>query len=97
MQDHGQIARAFAAWQRAHQKLSDAEAQLAAATTGWQQGLQPRPDGLQAEVITLKAEQDLRYELAAEALRNRGNGVTAANAAGPGRPGAAGGSSSQPA
>lgn len=66
MQDHGQIARAFAAWQRAHQKLSDAEERLAAATRGWKQGLQPRPDGLQAEVITLKAEQDLRYELAAE-------------------------------
>lgn len=96
MQDHGEIARAFAAWQRAHQKLSDAEAQLAAATVGWQQGLQPRPDGLQAEVITLKAEQDLRYELAADALRNRGK-VTAADAAAPDRPGAAGGSPAQPA
>lgn len=80
MQDHGQIARAFAAWQRAHQKLSDGEERLAAATRGWQQGLQPRPDGLQAEVLTLKAEQDLRYELAAEVLRNRGKGEAAADA-----------------
>jgi hypothetical protein len=95
MQDHGQIARAFAAWQGAHQKLSDAQERLAVATQGWQQGLQPRPDGLQAEVLTLKAEQDLRYELAAEALRNRGK--AGATVAAQGRPGAAGGSSAQPA
>ncbi len=93
MQDHGQIARAFAAWQRAHKKLSDAEERLATATRGWQQGLQPRPEGLQAEVLTLKAEQDLRYELAAETLRNRGK--AAENAPAQGRPGAAGGSSAQ--
>jgi hypothetical protein len=69
MQDHGQIARAFAAWQRAHQKLSDAEARLATATAAWQQGLQAPPDALANEVLVLKAEQDLRYEVAADALR----------------------------
>ena len=71
MQDHGPIARAFAAWQHAHQKHCDAEARLAAATDAWQQGRQPRPDHLYNEVLVLKAEQELRYEVAAETLRNR--------------------------
>jgi len=96
MQDHGQIARAFAAWQRAHQKLCDAEERLAAANRDWQQGLQPRPDTLQAEVVSLKADQDRHYDIAAEALRNRGEAAAAATAvSAPGRPGAAGGSSPQ--
>lgn len=74
MQDQGQIARAFAAWQRAHQLLTQAEDRLAAAVQAWQDGLQPRPDALHAEVVRLKAEQDWRYEAAAAALRNRGAG-----------------------
>ncbi len=94
MQDHGQIARAFAAWQRAHQKLCDAEERLAAATLAWQQGLQPRPDTLLQDVQRLKAEQDWRYAAAADALRNR-RGTSAATAAA--RPGLAGGSAPQPA
>lgn len=73
MQDHGQIARAFAAWQRAHQALCDAEERLAAATAAWQQGTQPRPDALYNEVTALKAEQDWRYDAAADALRHRGD------------------------
>jgi hypothetical protein len=74
MQDQAQIARAFAAWQRAHQKLCDAEERLAAATQAWQQGRQPRPDALYEEVLSLKAEQEWRYDVAAQALRRRNNG-----------------------
>lgn len=98
MQDHGQIARAFAAWQRAHQKLCDAEERLAAATLAWQQGLQPRPDALQQEVQRLKAEQDWRYDAAADALRNRRGGPAGAMPeAAPPRSALAGGTSPQPA
>jgi hypothetical protein len=71
MQDNGQIARAFGAWQRAHEKLCDAENRLVSATDAWKKGLQPKPDSLQAEVQALKAEQDWRYDAAAEALRSR--------------------------
>lgn len=93
MQDQGKIARAFAAWQRAHQSLTDAEERLASAVQAWQEGLQPRPDALHAEVMRLKAEQDWRYEAAAEAMRNRGGAP-----AGPVHlavPGLPGGSSAQ--
>jgi hypothetical protein len=98
MQDQGQIARSFAAWQRAYQQLGEAEQRLAAATLAWQQGLQPRPDGLRQEVLGLKAEQDWRYGAAAEALRNRHNtgAVPVALPAVP-RPGMAGGCSPHPA
>lgn len=71
MQDQGQIARAFAAWQRAHQKLCDAEERLAVATAAWKKGLQPRPDALHDEMLSLKAEQEWRYDVAAETLRKR--------------------------
>jgi len=81
MQDHGPIARAFAAWQRAYQKLSDAEARLAAATDAWQQGRQPRPDALYDEVLSLKAEQQLRYDIASETLRDRRSTGAAPHAA----------------
>jgi hypothetical protein len=96
MQDHGQIARAFAAWQRSHQKLCDAEERLAAATLAWQQGLQPQPDNLRQEVEGLKAEQDWRYDVAAEALRNRRNTGAVPVAVSPTpRPGLASGRSPQ--
>jgi hypothetical protein len=74
MQDQAQIARAFAAWQRAHQQLCDAEEKLAAATQAWQQGRAPRPDALHTQVASLKAEQEWRYDAAAQALRRRHNG-----------------------
>ncbi|MFC5496879.1 hypothetical protein ACFPOE_04970 [Caenimonas terrae] len=76
MQDQGQIqiARAFGAWQRAHQKCCEAEERLAAAVLAWKQGLQPRPDALQAEVLSLKAEQERHYDVAAQALRSRNSG-----------------------
>lgn len=74
MQDQAQIASAFAAWQRAHQQLCDAEERLAAATQAWQQGRQPRPDTLANEVNRLKAEQEWRYDAAAQALRRRHTG-----------------------
>jgi len=77
MQDHGPVARAFASWQRAYQKLSDAEARLAAATEAWQQGRQGRPDALYDEVLSLKAEQDMRYHIAAETLRSSRSGASA--------------------
>lgn len=91
MQDQGKIARAFAAWQRAHQSLCEAEDRLANAVQAWQDGLQPRPDALHAEVVRLKAEQDWRYEAAAEALRDRGDAPAGT------KPGLPGGSSAQPA
>lgn len=70
MQDQGQIARAFAAWQRAHQRFIDAEHRLAAATQAFQQGRAPRPDALHEEMLTLKAAQDSCYAEAAESLRS---------------------------
>lgn len=70
MQTDG-IANAFAAWQRAHQKLTEAELRLESATLAYQRGLAPPPDSLRTEVAGLKAEQDWRYDLAADSLRRR--------------------------
>lgn len=81
MHDQGQIARAFASWQKAHQKLTEAELRLAAATQAFQQGIAPRPDQLHREVLDLKAEQEWRYSVAADTLRQK-------HSAGPGGPSA---------
>jgi hypothetical protein len=100
MQDHGQIARAFAAWQRAHKKLCDAEDRLAEATVAYQEGRRTRPDELREEVLSLRAEQDWRYTVAADALRRRNTGApgaAASAAAGPGRSGLLGDALPQPA
>ena len=89
MQDQGQIASAFAAWQRANAKLGVAEERLAAATAAWKQGQCARPDALQAEVAALKAEQEWRYDVAADTLRSSRNSGPAplAPASGPRRNG----------
>lgn len=81
MQDQGQIARAFAAWQKAHQKLTEAELRLAAASQAFQRGLAPRPEQLHQEVLDLKAEQEWRYSVAADSLRQKHGGAAGAHPA----------------
>lgn len=71
MQDQAEIARAFGAWQRAHQKLCEAETRLAAAEQAHQQGRGARPDVLRKEVLSLKAEQEWRYDEAAASLHRK--------------------------
>jgi hypothetical protein len=96
MQNHGQIARAFAAWQRAHERLCEAELRLQAATLAHQHGSAPKPDALRQEVLGLKAEQEWRYDIAADALRKKNTpvAVDAAAAIAP-RPNLRGGPAAQ--
>lgn len=98
MQDDGQIARAFAAWQSTYQKLCEAEVRLATANQAHQQGLIPCPEELRSEVLRLKAEQDWRYQEAAQSLHRR-NTQPETDRPSPAstRPGLPGGSSAQPA
>lgn len=74
MQKQRQIARAFTAWQSAHQRFSEAETRLAAATLAFKQGLAPSPDALRQELLVLKAEREWRYDEAAECLRRSRTG-----------------------
>lgn len=83
MQDQRHIAGAFGAWQRANQKLCEAELRLESALDMHRRGLAPSPDALRNEVLSFRAEQEWRFDAAADALRRKHSGSMAAVRAAP--------------